>query len=126
MEVTNMSAESKTPMSDLIDRTIYEMMLEERAGITTEYTILIRQIVSLYNSLYNSSGKENKDKDEIEDMHKAISQRANIYMKKTNDHSIKDLSLNINNKNNLLSFKCYELVNRDVNVKKLQESLRNN
>lgn len=121
-----MSAESKTPMSDLIDRTIYEMMLEERAGITTEYTILIRQIVSLYNSLYNSSGKENKDKDEIEDMHKAISQRANIYMKKTNDHSIKDLSLNINNKNNLLSFKCYELVNRYVNVKKLQESLRNN
>lgn len=121
-----MSAESKTPMSDLIDRTIYEMMLEERAGIDTEYTILIRQIVSLYNSLYNSSRKENKDKNEIEDMHKVISQRANIYMKKTNEHSMGNLSLDINDENNLLSFKCYELVNRYVNVRKLQESLWNN
>lgn len=121
-----MNTNSKTPMSDLIDRTIYEMMLEERAGIVTEYTILIRQIVSLYLSLYNSSEKENKGKNEIGDMHKVISQRANIYMKKTYEHSIRNLSLDIDDKNNLLSFKCYELVDKYVNVRKLQESLWNN
>lgn len=121
-----MNTNSKTPMSDLIDKTIHEMILEERAGIVTEYTILIRQIVSLYLSLYNSSEKENKGKDEIVDLNKTISQRANVYMKKTNEHSVRNLSLDINDKNNLLSFKCYELVNRYVNVRKLQESLWNN
>lgn len=121
-----MNTNSKTPMSDLIDKTIYEMILETRTGINTEYTILIRQIIKLYDSLYSSSDKENKAENEMDNLNKIISQKANIYMRRITESNTYDSSIDMSDKNNILNFKCYELVNRYINLAKLQESLWNN
>lgn len=120
-----MSEKKKTNISNLIEKTICEMVAEERLGINTEYTILIRDIITLYYSLYNSSKIENEDKISIAFISKEIATRGNDYVKNIIKNKYEDMGLDGDKEEDLLNYKCHELVDKYVNIWKLHHIMQN-